>query len=83
LLLQYAKESRADPSKQGTYNLVTNNCATFSEDVLEAGGEELDVSLINTPSNVMQELQDVADFYFGYDFEIDVLEIDCDGKNCP
>ena len=82
-MLKFAKDRERSPEKQGRYNLLTNNCATFCENVLEAGGEELGVSLINTPENILQELQDVADFYFGYDFEIDVLEIDCDGDNCP
>ncbi len=73
----------ADPSKQGDYSLLGNNCATFCEDVLDAGGENRDVSLINTPENVMQELQDVADFSAYYGPEEDKLTITCGGDVCP
>ena len=80
---QFTEDRRADASLQGDYNLLTNNCATFCEDVLEAGGENLDVSIVNTPANIMQELQDVADFSISYDPETDELEVDCNGNLCP
>ena len=48
--------------------------------------ETLEVALgQETPEifNLAQEVSEEPDFYFGYDFKIDVLEIDCDGANCP
>ncbi|MCP4686182.1 MAG: RHS repeat-associated core domain-containing protein [bacterium] len=82
-MLDFLQERREDPSKQGAYDRFSNNCATFTEDVLEAGDESLDVSFINTPNNVMQELQDVADFTVSYDPENDELTVKCDAGVCP
>ena len=66
-----------------SYSQLCKDCGTFTEDVLEAGGESLDVSLINTPENVMEELQDVADFILSYDPETDELTVKCDVGVCP
>jgi len=83
-MLKFADERLADASKQGTYSLAANNCATFCEDVLRAGGEKLDTSLVNTPGNVIQELQDVADFSLHYDPKKGELKVTCsEGKACP
>jgi hypothetical protein len=80
----FAEERKQDSSKQGTYSLGSNNCATFCEDVLKAGGEKLDVSVVNTPDNVMQELQDRADFNVHYDPKKDELTVMCrEGATCP
>ena len=80
----FAEERKQDSSKQGTYGLLTNNCATFCEDVLRAGGEKLDEALKNTPENVMQELQDRADFSVHYDPTKDELTVTCrEGAACP
>jgi len=83
-MMTFAKEREADSSKQGEYSATSNNCATFCEDVLEAGGEDLDVSMVNTPANVMQELQDVANFSVSYDPGSDELTVTCQqGSACP
>ena len=82
-MLDFVKEREADPKKQGTYNLALNNCATFCEDVLEAGGEDLNFSFVNTPNNIIEELQDRADFYFSYLYDSDDFEVTCNGQNCP
>jgi RHS repeat-associated protein len=80
----FAEAREQDASKQGTYGLTTNNCATFCEDVLEAGGEKLDEALNNSPSNVMQELQDRSDFDVHYDPKKDELTVTCkEGSACP
>lgn len=80
----FAAAREQDPSKQGAYKLFTNNCATFCEDVLRAGGEKLDEALRNTPENVIQELQDRADFSVHYDPKKDELTVTCrEGAACP
>ena len=80
---QFVDSRIEDPSLQGDYSLSSNNCATFCEDVLEAGGESLDLSLVNSPGNVIQELQDVADFSFFYNAETGEFSINCAGELCP
>ncbi|MGD2114444.1 MAG: RHS repeat-associated core domain-containing protein, partial [Acidobacteriota bacterium] len=83
-MLGFATARESDPSKQGAYSATGNNCATFCEDVLEAGGEDLDVSMINSPANVMQELQDVADFSVSYDPSTGELTVTCEQDSaCP
>lgn len=74
----------AGSAEQGEYGSLSSNCATFCEDVLKAGGEDLDVSLVNTPNNVIQGLQDVADFSVAYDPERKELTVTCqEGSACP
>lgn len=83
-MTKFAEERRQDSSKQGAYSLTDNNCATFTEDVLDAGGERLDASVVNSPGNVMQELQDRADFSMYFDPRENELTVTCkEGQACP
>lgn len=49
------------------YNLLTNNCATFCEEALQRGGTSTQITLINTPRNVIEELQEEADASYSYE----------------
>lgn len=82
-MLRFVHERLADSSLQGEYSFYSNNCATYCEDVLRAGGEELDLSIINNPDNVIQELQDRADFRVRYDPKSQRLTVVCSGDICP
>lgn len=62
-MLEYAEglQTTTEAGQVEQYSLPGNNCATFCEDVLEAGGVDTPATLINSPRNVVEELQDDAD----------------------
>ena len=71
-MLNYAENlqsemAKGDQGESEPYKLLTNNCATFCEDVLESGGVDTPTTIINSPRNVIEELQSVADETYRYD----------------
>ncbi|RMF75120.1 MAG: RHS repeat-associated core domain-containing protein [Acidobacteria bacterium] len=68
-MLEYAEglQATTEAGQGEPYSLTGNNCATFCEDVLEAGGVDTPVTLINSPRNVIEELQEIADTVYRYE----------------
>jgi hypothetical protein len=68
----FAAAREQDSSKQGTYSLSGNNCATFTDDVLAAGGEQLDVSTVMAIRRVIQVLLTGVALLIGCEMKPDV-----------
>ncbi len=67
-------KQNADPERQ-PYSSLSHNCATFAEDVLEAGGVELPIILDPRPNGRAPVWQSKADFSMKYSPKEDKLRV--------
>nr|NIW98807.1 hypothetical protein [Phycisphaerae bacterium] len=60
-MIEYAESRRLQNTDENreSYNELSNNCATFCMDVLEAGDAETPLSILDWPNEDIEDLQDI------------------------